>query len=75
MSFLTRKILKNVSTFVMNEYRFYVDFKGNLYFEDSKEYIYPNSIKDKKFITQFYEHLVPAKTFLESKKLGFKKDP
>lgn len=54
MSFLMRKLLKNVSTFVMNEYRFYVDFKGNLYFEDSKEYIYPNSIKDKKFITQFY---------------------
>lgn len=54
MSFFSKKIIRNVSTFVMNEYRFYVDFKGMLYFEDSKDYIFPNSIKDKKFITQFY---------------------
>jgi len=54
MSFLTRKIIRKVGTFVINEYRFYVDFKGMLYFEDTKEFIYPNSIKDKKFITQFY---------------------
>lgn len=54
MSFLSRKIGQKVGTFVINEYRFYVDFKGMLYFEDTKEFIYPNSIKDKKFITQFY---------------------
>jgi len=54
MSFLARKIVRQIGTFVINEYRFYVDFKGMLYFEDTKEFTYPNSIKDKKFITQFY---------------------
>ena len=68
MSFLARKIIRKVGTFVINEYRFYVDFKGMLYFEDTKEFTYPNSIKDKKFITQFYENLVPTKTFLENKR-------
>lgn len=54
MSFLGKKIFSQVTTLIMNEYKFHVDFKGMLYFEDSKDYIYPNAIKDKKFITQLY---------------------
>jgi len=54
MSFLSKRISFRVTTLVISEYKFYVDFKGMLYFEDSKDYIYPNAIKDKKFITQLY---------------------
>lgn len=60
MLLLSKKILCKISTIITNEYKFYVDFKGMLYFEDSKEYVYPNSIKDKKFINQLYENLVPT---------------
>lgn len=45
------------TTIVLNSYNFYVDFKGLLYFDDSTPFIFPNCIKDIKFITQFYKHL------------------
>jgi len=32
MSFLTKKIITTVTSFILNEYKFYVDFKGMLYF-------------------------------------------
>jgi hypothetical protein len=54
MSFLTKKILATVKSVIINEYKFYVDFKGLLYFEDTRDYIYPNAIKDRKFISQLY---------------------
>lgn len=47
-----------ITTFIHNnEYNFYIDFKGLMYFDDGTPYLYPNCIKDKKFIAQFYKHL------------------
>ena len=58
---LTTSILKRPATFVTtiihNEYNFFVDFKGLLYFDDGTPFIYPNCIKDHKFINQLYKHL------------------
>lgn len=48
------------ATFIQSEYNFYVDFKGLMYFDDGTPFLYPNSIKDVKFITQFYKHLKPS---------------
>lgn len=45
------------TTIIQNSYNFYVDFKGLLYFDDSTPFIFPNCLKDIKFITQFYKHL------------------
>lgn len=48
------------TTFIQSEYNFYVDFKGLMYFDDGTPFLYPNCIKDVKFITQFYRHLKPS---------------
>jgi hypothetical protein len=45
------------TTIIQNEYNFYVDFKGLLYFDDGTPFVYPNCIKDVKFITNFYKNL------------------
>lgn len=47
----------STSTFITNSYNFYVDFKGLLYFDDGTPFLYPNCIKDVKFITQLYKNL------------------
>jgi hypothetical protein len=53
-----RKIQFFFTTIIQNnQYNFYVDFKGLLYFDDGTPFLYPNCIKDTKFITQFYKHL------------------
>ncbi len=36
MTFLVKKIVAKVTTLIINEYKFHVDFKGMLYFEDTK---------------------------------------
>jgi hypothetical protein len=60
MFYLSKKIIYKIHTIITNEYKFYVDFKGLLHFEDTKNYIYSNSIKDKKFINQLYSNLMPS---------------
>ena len=62
MSIASKKLFKKITTFINNEYKFYVDFKGLLYFEDVKNYIYPNAVKDKKFIKYLYQNLIPSET-------------
>lgn len=44
-------------TIVHNEYNFFVDFKGHLYFDDGTPFVYTNSVKDAKFIAQLYKNL------------------
>lgn len=41
----------------LNVYRFYVDFKGIMYFDDGGPISPTNIIKDKKFIQKFYQSL------------------
>jgi hypothetical protein len=53
-------MMKKITTFINNEYKFYVDFKGLLYFEEVNNYIYPNAVKDKKFIKYLYQNLIPT---------------
>lgn len=48
------------TTINQNEYNFYVDFKGLLYFDDGTPFLYPNCVKDVKFITFFYKNLKPS---------------
>lgn len=50
----------STSTFITNSYNFYVDFKGLLYFDDGTPFLYPNCIKDVKFITQLYKNMKPS---------------
>ncbi len=38
-------------------YHFYVDFKGLMYFDDTTPFIFPNAIKDRKFIEFFYRNI------------------
>ena len=45
------------TTIIQNEYNFYIDFKGLLYFDDGSPMIYPNCVKDHKFINQMYKNL------------------
>lgn len=45
------------TTFIHNEYKFYVDFKGLLYFDDGTPFVYPNCVKDHKFINELYKKL------------------
>ena len=52
---LTRKI--NFNLIIINEYKFYVDFKGMMYFDDGGPISPTNIIKDKKFIAKFYNSL------------------
>jgi len=42
---------------IINQYKFYIDFKGLMYFEDGGDKNYANIIRDKKFIEQFYRNL------------------
>jgi hypothetical protein len=59
---LTRKILPNTlltfktayTLIILNEYKFYVDFKGIMYFDDGGPISPTNIIKDKKFLKKFY---------------------
>ena len=48
---------KNGFYFATHSYRFYVDFKGLLYFDDGTPFTIANTIKDKKFIAQLYKNL------------------
>ena len=62
LSIIVRKLTKNrrqfaTMTVIHNEYNFYVDFKGLLYFDDGTPFIYPNCVKDHKFVNQMYNHL------------------
>lgn len=45
------------SLVILNEYKFYVDFKGIMYFDDGKPISPTNIIKDKKFLNKFYKSL------------------
>jgi hypothetical protein len=42
---------------IVNEYKFYVDFKGIMYFDSGAPISPTNIIKDKKFIQKFYQSL------------------
>lgn len=39
---------------INRDYFFFIDHKGYLYLEESEPKIYPNAIKDKKFLKHFY---------------------
>ena len=45
------------SLVILNEYNFYVDFKGVMYFDTGGPISPTNIIKDKKFIHKFYKSL------------------
>lgn len=47
---------------IINEYKFYVDFKGLMYFDQGGPISPTNLIKDKKFINKFYQNLKPNKS-------------
>lgn len=42
---------------IINEYKFYVDFKGLMYFDHGGPISPTNLIKDRKFINKFYQNL------------------
>ena len=42
---------------VINEYKFYIDFKGMMYFDDSDLNNTKNVIRDVKFVNKFYQTL------------------
>ena len=42
---------------LLTEYKFYIDFKGNIYFDQPGPLSPANIIKDKKFIKKFYQSL------------------
>jgi hypothetical protein len=42
---------------IINQYHFYIDFKGTLFFDDKSPAIYSNAIRDEKFLKNFYQNL------------------
>jgi len=42
---------------VINEYKFLIDFKGMMYFDDSDLSSGKNVIRDVKFVNKFYQNL------------------
>lgn len=47
---LNTKIRMKYAQVILNQYRFYIDFRGLMYFEDGQSQTYGNIIRDKKFI-------------------------
>lgn len=45
------------SLVIVNDYKFYVDFKGSLYFDQPGPLSPANIIKDKKFVKKLYQSL------------------
>lgn len=51
---------RSFASIVFNQYKFYVDFQGLLYFDDHHIHSNPkNLIRDLKFIQKFYRCLKP----------------
>jgi hypothetical protein len=47
---LNTSIKMRYAQLIINQYKFYIDFRGLMYFEDGKDQNYNNIIRDKKFI-------------------------
>lgn len=54
-SFNFTRLLYNIV--IINDYKFYIDFKGSMYFDHGGPISPTNIIKDKKFINKFYQSL------------------
>lgn len=57
---LTLRLLRGFADHIKNEYHFFVDFQGLLFFDDQQVHRNPlNQIRDRKFIAKLYQELRP----------------
>jgi len=57
LPFRSLTLKPHASLILLTEYKFYIDFKGNMYFDQPGPLSPTNIIKDKKFIKKFYQSL------------------
>lgn len=57
---LTRAAHCGMASYILNEYKFYVDFNGLMYFDDEGSKNYTAIIRDAKFIHKFYQEMQPT---------------